>query len=62
MSDQAKAVHLTISGKTIQKIRAEVQALAPTKLRKPIAVLGDPARRVEVGAAQIIRKDLIDWD
>jgi len=62
MSEQSKDLRITITDQTIRDIRAEIQAQAPKKLRKPIAVLGDPARRVEVGAVMIIRKDMIDLD
>ena len=45
---------------TIRDIRAQIEKQTPQQIKTPIAILGDPAKRVEVGHFPIIPKDLTD--
>jgi hypothetical protein len=46
----------------VQKLRIIVQNQADRSIKKPLAILGDQSRRVEVGSFPEIPKDLRDPD
>ncbi len=46
----------------IQKLRIIVQTQTDRKIKKPLAILGDQSKRVEVGSFPDIPKDLRDPD
>jgi hypothetical protein len=57
-----KAIDLTGSEnrELIRDLRTQIQKQPPKKIDKPISILGDPSKRVQVGHFPDLPKDLID--
>jgi hypothetical protein len=46
----------------IKDARVQIQAQVSTKISKPIQILGDPAKRVQVGSFPKMPKTLLESD
>jgi hypothetical protein len=62
MSRKGQGLQVNKLDDEIQKLRIIVQAQADQKIKKPLTILGDQSRRVEVGSFPEIPKDLRDPD
>lgn len=46
--------------KLIQDLRTQIRKQPPRKVDKPLTILGDPSKRVQVGHFPDLPKDVID--